>query len=72
MRDYSKYEKTPVLFSGAEKKFEIIIDVNHNKIDIAARKSYIFPNNLKKNQQAVSRFILNVAIINLSVFKFDE
>ena len=26
MRDYSKYEKTPVLFSGAEKKFEIIID----------------------------------------------
>ena len=22
MRDYSKYEKTPVLFSGAEKKFE--------------------------------------------------
>ena len=25
-RDYSKYEKTPVLFSGAEKKFEIIID----------------------------------------------
>ena len=26
MRDYSKYEKTPVMFSGAEKKFEIIID----------------------------------------------
>ena len=26
MRDYSKYEKTPVLFSGAEKKFEIVID----------------------------------------------
>ena len=26
MRDYSKYEKTPVIFSGAEKKFEIIID----------------------------------------------
>ena len=26
MRDYSKHEKTPVLFSGAEKKFEIIID----------------------------------------------
>lgn len=25
MRDYSKYEKTPVMFSGAEKKFEIII-----------------------------------------------
>ena len=24
MRDYSKYEKTPVLFSGAEKKFESI------------------------------------------------
>ena len=26
MRDYSKYKKTPVMFSGAEKKFEIIID----------------------------------------------
>lgn len=26
MRDYSKYEKTPVMFSGAEKKFEIIMD----------------------------------------------
>ena len=26
MRDYSKYEKTPVMFSGAEKKFEIVID----------------------------------------------
>ena len=26
MRDYSKYDKTPVMFSGAEKKFEIIID----------------------------------------------
>ena len=26
MKDYSKYEKTPVMFSGAEKKFEIIID----------------------------------------------
>ena len=26
MRDYSKYEKTPVMFSGAEKKFEIMID----------------------------------------------
>lgn len=26
MRDYSKYEKTPVMFSGAEKKFEIKID----------------------------------------------
>lgn len=26
MRDYSIYPKTPVLFSGAEKKFEIIID----------------------------------------------
>ena len=26
MRDYSRYEKTPVMFSGAEKKFEIIID----------------------------------------------
>ena len=26
MRYYSKYEKTPVMFSGAEKKFEIIID----------------------------------------------
>ena len=26
MRDYSKYENTPVLFSGAERKFEIIID----------------------------------------------
>lgn len=26
MRDYSKYEKTLVMFSGAEKKFEIIID----------------------------------------------
>lgn len=26
MRDYSQYEKTPVMFSGAEKKFEIIID----------------------------------------------
>ena len=26
MRDYSKYQKTPVMFSGAEKKFEIIID----------------------------------------------
>ena len=26
MRDYSTYEKTPVMFSGAEKKFEIIID----------------------------------------------
>jgi len=26
MRDYSMYEKTPVMFSGAEKKFEIIID----------------------------------------------
>jgi len=26
MRDYSKHEKTPVMFSGAEKKFEIIID----------------------------------------------
>lgn len=26
MRDYSKYGKTPVMFSGAEKKFEIIID----------------------------------------------
>ena len=26
MRDYSKYEKTPVMFSGAEKKFEIIVD----------------------------------------------
>lgn len=25
MRDYSMYERTPVLFSGAEKKFEIII-----------------------------------------------
>ena len=25
MRDYSMYEKTPVMFSGAEKKFEIII-----------------------------------------------
>jgi len=26
MRDYSMYEKTPVILSGAEKKFEIIID----------------------------------------------
>lgn len=26
MRDYSMYEKTPVMLSGAEKKFEIIID----------------------------------------------
>ena len=26
MRDYSMYEKTPVMFSGAEKKFEIIIE----------------------------------------------
>ena len=26
MRDYSMYEKTPVMFSGAERKFEIIID----------------------------------------------
>ena len=26
MRDYSQYGKTPVMFSGAEKKFEIIID----------------------------------------------
>lgn len=26
MRDYSIYERTPVLFSGAERKFEIIID----------------------------------------------
>lgn len=26
MRDYSKYEKTPVLFSGAERKFEILIN----------------------------------------------
>lgn len=26
MRDFSKYEKTPVMFPGAEKKFEIIID----------------------------------------------
>lgn len=26
MRDYTMYEKTPVMFSGAEKKFEIIID----------------------------------------------
>ena len=26
MRDYAKYEKTLVMFSGAEKKFEIIID----------------------------------------------
>lgn len=26
MRDYSKYEKTPVMFSGAEKKYEIIMD----------------------------------------------
>lgn len=26
MRDYSMYEKTPVMFSGTEKKFEIIID----------------------------------------------
>lgn len=26
MRDYTRYEKTPVMFSGAEKKFEIIID----------------------------------------------
>lgn len=26
MRDYSIYEKTPVMFSGAEKKFEILID----------------------------------------------
>lgn len=26
MRDYSNYEKTPVMFSGAEKKFEIMID----------------------------------------------
>ena len=26
MRDYSKYEKTPVMFSGADRKFEIIID----------------------------------------------
>lgn len=26
MRDYSMYPKTPVMFSGAEKKFEIIID----------------------------------------------
>ena len=26
MRDYSKHEKTPVMFSGAEKKFEIVID----------------------------------------------
>lgn len=26
MRDYSMYEKTPVMFSGAEKKFEILID----------------------------------------------
>lgn len=26
MRDYSMYEKTPVMFSGAERKFEIVID----------------------------------------------
>lgn len=26
MRDYTMYEKTPVMFSGAEKKFEIIIE----------------------------------------------
>lgn len=26
MRDYSKYQKTPVMFTGAERKFEIIID----------------------------------------------
>ena len=26
MRDYSMYEKTPVMFSGAERKFEIIIE----------------------------------------------
>lgn len=26
MRDYSMYEKTPVMFSGAEKKYEIIVD----------------------------------------------
>lgn len=26
MRDYTKYEKTPVMFSGAERKFEIIIE----------------------------------------------
>lgn len=26
MKDYSMYEKTPVIFSGAEKKFEIIIE----------------------------------------------
>ena len=26
MRDYSMYKKTPVMFSGAEKKFEIIMD----------------------------------------------
>ena len=28
MRDYTIYEKTPVMFSGAERKFEIIIDGN--------------------------------------------
>ncbi len=28
MRDYTMYEKTPVMFSGAERKFEIIIDGN--------------------------------------------
>ena len=26
MRDYTNYEKTPVMFSGAERKFEIIIE----------------------------------------------
>ena len=30
MRDYSMYEKTPVMFSGAEKKFEIIIEGHRN------------------------------------------
>ena len=40
MRDYSKYEKTPVMFSGAEKKFEIIID-GHRYIDKFQKNSEV-------------------------------